>query len=148
MGLQNWCEAGLIHEHETNEVEIHKLLQKADKDIDQCSLERMSADWKFIIAYTAALACANAALAAAGYRTAQDKSPHENAIGSLQFTILLEDKKVKRLQSFRRKRHAAHYEIAGSVSDAVADEMYKLACELRSQVEDWIAKNYPGLIGE
>ncbi len=147
MSLLDWCEAGLIQQHEPKKEEIENLLKMADEDLARCSLKRLLTDWKFIIAYTAALACANAALAASGYRTRNDRSPHENALDSLRFTIQLSDRRIAKLQHFRKKRHSAHYELAGSISMTVSDEMIAIARELRQNVGAWLAELYPGLIG-
>jgi len=146
MSLQKWCDAGLLHRHDPSREEIGRLLAKADGDLEQCKLEGISLDWRFIMAYTATLAYANATLAAAGYRTVQNRSPHENAIDSLRFTIKLDERLLRRLHSFRIKRHAAHYELAGSISRSMADEMFELACDLRDRVISWLRGNYPHLL--
>jgi len=146
MSLQKWCDAGLLHRHNPSKEEIGRLLAKADCDLEQCELKGISLDWRFIMAYTAVLACANAALAASGYRTVQDRSPHENAIDSLRFTVQLNERLLKRLHSFRIKRHAAHYELAGSISGLMADEMFECACDLRDRVLSWLQGDHSHLL--
>lgn len=146
MSLQKWYEAGLLHRHTPSDEEIGRLLAKADSDLEQSELKGVSLDWRFIMAYTATLAYANAALAAAGYRTVQDRSPHENAIDSLRFTVQLNERLLRRLHSFRIKRHAAHYELAGSISRSMSDEMLEYARNVRGQVLEWLKSRHSNLL--
>jgi len=44
----------------------------ADRDLRDCQVRGLSADWRLNIAYNAALQIATVALAAAGYRAAKD----------------------------------------------------------------------------
>lgn len=101
------------------------------------------ADWRFNIAYNAALQLAAAALAAAGYQ-AERSSHHYRVIQSLELTIEADASTIRKLEVFRKKRNITDYERADTVSDLEAEEMRKLAVSLRRAVEVWIKKNCPG----
>ena len=105
----------------------------------------MPADWRFAIAYNAALQAATAALAAAGYRASRE-SHHHRVIQSLEFTLAPERKMSDTFDTFRKKRNISSYDVAGSVSDKEAKEMYEFAAALRGRVERWIRKNHPTLL--
>ena len=71
MSLEDWLSNSWLTEHKTSPREIKDLLDVADRDITDCQLSQLSADWKLNIAYNAALQTATAALAAAGYTELQ-----------------------------------------------------------------------------
>lgn len=64
-------------------------------------------------------------------------------VHSLEFTIQLEPKSIRKFDLFRKKRNVTDYERADTVSDLEADEMRELAARLRKEVEAWIRKNHP-----
>lgn len=144
MSLAEWLTNGWLIEHETSRQEIQHLLRLADRDLAACRNQSLSVDWRFNIAYNAALQCANAVLAAAGFRAAKD-AHHYRVIQSLKFTIGTEDKKIQKLDAFRKKRNISEYDHAGSVSMTELSEMIGLADDLRKSVEAWIVAKFPGL---
>jgi uncharacterized protein (UPF0332 family) len=48
-------------------------------------------------------------------------------------------------EACRRKRNQLDYDAANIVSDTEAAEILTKAREFKQEVEDWIAKNHPGL---
>ena len=142
--MAEWLTNGWLIEHETSRQEIQHLLRLADRDLADCRNQSLSVDWRFNIAYNAALQCANAVLAGAGFRAAKD-AHHYRVIQSLQFTIGTEDKKIQKLDAFRKKRNISEYDHAGSVSMTELSEMIDLADDLRKSVEAWIVAKFPGL---
>ena len=145
MSLTDWSASGWVNEHTPSRQEIRDLLAVADRDLRQCLTSGLDADWRLAIAYNAALQCATAALAAAGYR-AEREAHHYRVIGSLALTIVWPPAKVRLFQRFRRKRHEAGYERAGAVSPQDAEEMLALAQELRVDVQDWLIANHRELL--
>lgn len=105
----------------------------------------MSTDWRFNIAYNAALQAATAALAAAGFRATRE-AHHLRVIQSLAFTIGPDARLIRRLDAFRKKRNLSSYEIGGSISDLEAAEMAALAADLRKKVQQWIKASHPELL--
>ncbi len=139
--LQSWLRNNWLVQHATSSHEIANLFAISDRDLAACQTRNLPADWRFAIAYNAALQAATAALAAAGYRASRE-SHHYRVIQSLEFTLALERKMIDTFDSFRKKRNFSSYDVAGSVST----EMYELASTLRAKVEGWIGKNYPKLL--
>jgi len=144
MSLQDWEKKGWVTKHKTSPQEIEELFQIADRDLKDCQAKDLSEDWRFNIAYNAALQLAKAALAAAGYRTSRE-AQHFRVIQSLQFTLGLKDSMIDQLDAFRKKRNISDYERAGLVSEMEVEEAIALARQLRKQVEGRIHTNNPGL---
>jgi hypothetical protein len=108
-------------------------------------VKELDADWRFAIAYSAALQAATAALAAAGYRATR-QSHHYRVIQSLELTIGAAPKLIRQFDAFRKKRNISSYEVGGAVSDKEAKEMAVLAKALRVEVERWIRAHHPKLL--
>ena len=144
MNLSEWLKNGWLIEHRTSRQEIKHLLRLVDRDLVDCRNSTLSADWRFNIAYNAALQCAKAALAAAGFRAAKD-AHHYRVIQSLKFTLKTEDKIIQTLDAFRKKRNISEYNHAGAVTAIELDEISVLAGNLRKSVEAWIVADYPRL---
>jgi len=144
VSLAEWLKNGWLIEHRTSRQEIWHLLRLADRDLVDCRNSTLSADWRFNIAYNAALQCAKAALAAAGFRAAKD-AHHYRVIQSLKFTLKTEDKIIQTLDAFRKKRNVSEYSHAGAVTAIELDEISVLAGNLRKSVEAWIVAEYPSL---
>jgi hypothetical protein len=144
MSLRDWVQHGWLTEHRSSCEEIENLLGVVDRDLKECQAKGLGADWRFAIAYNAALQAANTALAAAGYRATRD-SHHYRVFQSLEHTINAKPKLIQRLDAFRKKRNLSSYEMGGTVSDGEAKEMAVLATALRTEVERWIRAEHPEL---
>lgn len=145
MSLDDWLQNGWIIEHRSSTEEIRSLLALADRDLRNCQVKELDADWRFAIAYNAALQAATAALAAAGYRAARELH-HYRVIQSLELTIGTDPKLILKFDAFRKKRNLSSYELGGTVSRKEAEEMIALARKLRTEVERWIEKKHPSLL--
>ena len=145
MSLHDWVQNGWLSEHESSREEIRNLLALAERDIRACRTPNLPADWRFAIAYNAALQAATAALAAAGFRAARD-SHHYRVFQSLAFTIGANSDLIRRLDAFRKKRNMSSYEMGGTVSDQEAEEMAALATDLHERVAHWIKERHARFI--
>ncbi len=116
MTLQRSLEISWIRPHETSREEIGELLAIADRDIGQSQTPGLGPEWRFGIAYNAALQLATAALAAAGYQ-AERQNKHQRTIECLAWTVGLSSSEVALLDLCRRKRHTNVYEQIGALSD-------------------------------
>jgi len=145
VSLSDWRKNGWVTEQESSRNEISDLLAVIERDLHDCRTAGLSPDWRFNIAYNAALQAANAALAAAGFRAARE-AHHFRAIQSLAHTIGAEPEFIRRLDAFRKKRNLASYEIGGSVSEQEAKEVAELAEELRDRVMRWLRSKHPALL--
>lgn len=145
MTLQNWLRNSWLVQHTASVEEISNLLAISDRDLAACQVRELPTDWRFAIAYNAALQAATAALAAAGYRASRDNH-HYRVIQSLEFTTAPGRKFIDTLDSFRKKRNISSYDLSGAISDKEANEMANMAKALRRDVQEWIGKTHPGLL--
>lgn len=108
----------------------------------------VSADWRFGIAYNAALKLCTILLYASGYRAARDQH-HHRTITALPL-ILGPEKQADAayLDTCRAKRNTVEYEMAGVATDADAAELLDFANELRGQVREWLRRHRPDLMPE
>ena len=115
MTLQHWLENKWLKPHRTNQREITGLLSIVDRDINDAGAA-LSADWRFGIAYNAALKTCTILLHAEGYRAAHDLQ-HYRTIAAMPFT--LGDSRAddaKYLDTCRKKRNIVEYEYIIGIS--------------------------------
>ena len=67
MSLQKWLEYGWLRSHQSSRKETSDLLRIIDRDLQDATGD-ISADWRFGIAYNAALKLCTILLYAEGYR--------------------------------------------------------------------------------
>jgi hypothetical protein len=142
MSLGDWLRNSWVVEHRSSAEEVASLLAIVERDLANAKVAGLSEDWRFNIAYNAALQAATVALAASGFRAAREQH-HYRTIQSLALTIGWPHGKVQRLDRFRKKRNITGYESAGVISDVEAREMLRLATALRDDVLAWIGKQHP-----
>jgi hypothetical protein len=145
MTLKRWLENRWLKPHRVNQKEVAGLLSIVDRDIKDAGAA-LSADWRFGIAYNAALKLCTTLLHAEGYRAAHDLQ-HYRTIAAMP--LILGDSKAadaEYLDTCRKKRNIVEYERAGSISVTEADELLAFATELRGVVTNWLKKTHPALI--
>lgn len=104
MSLQAWLANGWLTAHQPTRQEIADLLAVVDRDLADAQTAGLSTDWRFSIAYNAALQAATTALAASGFRAARE-AHHYRVIQSLHFTIGWDAQRVRTFNEFRKKRN-------------------------------------------
>ena len=145
MSLQQWANNGWLRPHTTSEEEIRNLLRMVERDLRDAS-ENISADWKFSIAYNAALTLCNILLYSEGYRAARE-SHHYRVIQSLQLTLGSEHRAdIEYLEACRRKRNIIEYEIPGAATEENARELIDFVTHFKIVVIDWLSKHHPQLL--
>lgn len=130
--------------HTPSAREIADLFEVADRDLAACETPDLHIDWKFTIAYNAALRLAGAALAAAGFE-AERAAHHYRVIQSLELTIGWPPEDIQLLDTFRKKRNTSGYVMTDTVSSEEAEEIRRLARRLRSDVRAWLVARHPRL---
>jgi hypothetical protein len=145
MSLALYLRNRWIRKHRSSRDEISRLLAIADRDIEQCQTPGLGAEWRFDIAYNAALQLATAALAAAGYQ-AERQNKHMRTLECLEYVANIDQDTVSFLDRCRRKRHAAVYDQIGAISDHEADEMLGAATRLREWISSWLRHEHPQLL--
>jgi hypothetical protein len=105
----------------------------------------ISADWRFGIAYNAALKLCTILLHSSGYRP-ERALQHYRTIAALPL-ILGDERKddADYLETCRTKRNTAEYEMAGVATEKDASGLVDFVKELRADVLDWLVKHHPAL---
>jgi len=147
MTLEQLLADGKLVIHRTSRQEIASLLNVVERDIDDASVEAISADRRFAIAYNAALQLATIALYCKGYK----------AVGPGQHFIVLQTIKETMGQLFRNradyfdmcrtKRNITDYDRAGEISAREATELLQEVKDFKQDAADWLHNYYPKLAG-
>ena len=69
MDFKRWLTAGQLRTHSTNKDEVKELLEIARRDLKDASVQELSIDRRFVIAYEGTLTLATIPLYCAGYET-------------------------------------------------------------------------------
>jgi len=81
MNLKQWADNGWLKTHRTSWEEISHLLDIVERDLNDAGRD-ISTDWRFGIAYSAALKLCRILLSAEGYRPSHD-SQHYRTLAAL-----------------------------------------------------------------
>ena len=122
MGLSQWLKNGWLRNHQPTKKEIDGLLAIVERDFSDAPAGSLSGDWRFGIAYNAALKLCAILLHAEGFKA------------------------EKNLTHCRAKRNTAEYDSVGVVTLADADELVDFIREFKPIVLEWLKKNHPELI--
>jgi hypothetical protein len=144
MTLQEWVDNGWLRPHEPSRQEILDLLVIVERDLRDAEGD-ISADWRFGIAYNAALKLCTILLHASGYRP-EKTLQHHRTLAALPL-ILGPDRRTdaEYLDSCRMKRNTVEYETAGAATEEDAAELSAFAKELRADVLVWLRQHHPEL---
>lgn len=147
MSLKQWAANQWLKPHQTSPQEIAGLLAIVERDLEDAT-GSISPDWRFGIAYNAALKLCTILLHASGYRP-EKTLQHYRTIAALPL-ILGNDRKADAdyLDTCRSKRNTAEYDMAGVATREDATELVEFTKQLRADVLDWLKKNHPGLLPE
>ena len=123
MTLKQWLENSWLRRHETRPRDISDLLQIVVRDLEDAKEGHISNDWRFGIAYNAALKLCKILLYSEGYR-AEKMLQHYRTIQALPL-ILGQDRRndAQYLDVCRSKRNIVEYDQIGAVSEKDADEL-------------------------
>ena len=145
MSLKQWADNGWLRPHQSSRQEVADLLSIVERDLDDAAKTAISADWRFGIAYNAALKLCTILLHASGWRP-EKSLQHYRTIHALPL-ILGADRKsdAEYLEACRKKRNMVEYDVAGGATTADADELLSFAKTLRDDVFAWLTEEHPGL---
>src|SRR5271157_2443431 len=130
MSLQKWLEYGWLRPHQSSRKEIAGLLRIIDRDL-QDAIGDISADWRFGIAYNAALKLCTVLLHASGYRP-EKALQHYRTLQALPIILGPERKAdAEYLDACRIKRNTVEYDYAGGATKKDAEELIEFSRELR-----------------
>ena len=145
MTLKQWRTNGWLKTEPTSRDEIANLLAMVDRDLQDAG-GSISPDWRFGIAYNAALKLCTILVRAEGYRPSHGLQ-HYRAI--MAMPLVLGQKKnddANYLDSCRTKRNTVEYDYIGGASDGDANELIEFAAELKTEVLKWLKDNHPELL--
>src|SRR5665213_4045335 len=123
LSLSDWHKNGWLKSHSPSQQEISDLLALADRDLRNAKAKGLDDDWRFSIAYNAVLQASLAALAASGYTVPKGDSHHFRAIGSLKFTLGLDEALIDKLDRYRKRRSMSIYDVAGVITAGEAKDL-------------------------
>jgi hypothetical protein len=143
--LRQWADNGWLKSHKTSAAEIGNLLAIVDRDLKDAVEGGISADWRFGIAYNAALKLCTILLYTEGYK-AERTLQHYRTIQALTLILGSERKNdANYLDACRAKRNIVEYDCIGAVTENDADELIEFVKQLKDEVEAWLEKEHPEL---
>ena len=145
MTWKDYQKKGVVSAHKTSKAEIDDLRAAVDRNLKDASIEELSDDNRFGIAYQAALLAAKIAIACAGYRVKGQGAHHT----TFELVPLAFGTTYRPLADYfdlcRRKRNDISYDSEGVVSTNDVSELLEKAAEFKTEVEAWISKKHPSL---
>ena len=146
MSLKQWADNTWLRPHKTSPQEIADLLAIVERDLADAESD-ISADWRFGIAYNAALKLCTVLLSASGYRPDKGNLAHYRTLAALPLILGAEHKDdAEYLDTCRTKRNIVEYDMAGAATKQEAVELVDYAKELREDVLTWLRTNHPHLL--
>jgi len=143
--LKQWADNGWLKPHQTSREEISSLLAIVERDLADAGHE-ISPDWRFGIAYNAALKLCTVLLYAEGYRPAHGLQ-HYRTVAALPL-ILGPEKKTdaEYLDDCRKKRNILEYKYVGGVSKSDAKELALFVKKFMHEATQWLKQTHPSLL--
>lgn len=146
MSLQTWADNGWLRPHRTSPQEIRQLFDIVARDIKDTRQTGLSADWRFGIAYNAALKLCTILLYAEGFKPEKTLA-HYRTLRALPVIMgNRRDSDADYLDACRSKRNIVEYDYAGGASESEAEELYNFIRELKDDVINWLKSNHPELL--
>jgi uncharacterized protein (UPF0332 family) len=148
MSLEKWLNFGWIKSHTTSKQEIDSLFAMIERDLKDSKEGNVSDDWRFGIAYNAALKLCTILLNASGYR-ANSSSAHHYTINALP--LILGDSRKKDadyLDQCRRLRNKVEYDMVGGATIENVEDLIDFIEEFRFEVRQWLKANHKNLLEE
>ncbi len=143
--MLQWLDNGWLIRHQSSAREIANLLAIVERDLRDARGE-ISSDWRFGIAYNAALKLCTILLYAEGFQP-EKTLQHYRSIQALP-EILGQEKKpdADYLNACRTKRNTAEYDYAGCATQSDANELIAYCEELKQGVLEWLKQKHPDLL--
>jgi uncharacterized protein (UPF0332 family) len=144
MSLKQWADNGWLTPHKTSREEITNLFSIVERDLKDAQRD-ISADWRFGIAYNAALKLCRILLSAEGYRPAQEAHHYRTLAAMPEILGRARKADAKYLDDCRKKRNIAEYDYAGGASASDADELIAFIKGFKDDVITWLKDHHPDL---
>jgi uncharacterized protein (UPF0332 family) len=146
MSLDQWHKNGWIKKHQTTAKEVSNLFAIVDRDLKDARNEDISEDWRFGIAYNAALKLCTILIYAEGYRPEKNLA-HYRTLHSLPLILGGTSKSdASYLDSCRSKRNTVEYDAVGGATVDDVVELISFVQELREKALKWMKAKHPKLM--
>jgi hypothetical protein len=143
MTLQTWANNGWLKPHQTSKQEITQLLEIVNRDLKDSKQHKLSADWRFGIAYNAALKLCTILMYIEGFKP-EKALAHYLTLRALPLILgSVKDDDADYLDSCRAKRNIVEYDYIGGVTETDANELIAFTKEFKNEVLEWIKVKYP-----
>jgi hypothetical protein len=143
MSLTEWLNQGWLSPHRSSRKEIGSLLKIVDRDLTDAAGHEISDDWRFGIAYNAALKLCTILLHASGYRVI-GVGHHYRTIRALPAILGKKwENDARYLDTCRSKRNIVEYDYVGGVSEGDVEELIQFVHQLRGVVLAWLEEVHP-----
>jgi hypothetical protein len=144
MSLQEWAGNGWLKIHKTSRQEISNLLGIVNRDLHDAGQDGISDDWRFGIAYNAALKLCTILMYCEGFRP--DKMlAHYRTLQALPLILGREKQDdADYLDTCRSKRNIVEYDYIGGATKSDADELIEYVERLKHDVLGWLKAKHPG----
>ncbi|MFO7980736.1 MAG: hypothetical protein R6V00_07890 [Candidatus Aminicenantes bacterium] len=147
MSLKDWEKNGWLRKHQTTPKEISSLFSLVERDLCDALQKEISLDWRFNIAYNAALQLATLVLYVSGYRTGRGESKHYRVIQSIPMVMGKDFVHIRNfLDNCRRKRNINEYDAVGTVSKKELVDLLEITNDFKEKVKKWLEKSHPDLL--
>lgn len=146
MSLTEWADGVGLRPHKTNATEVASLLAIVERDLADAQ-SQISADWRFGIAYNAALNLCAILLYASGYQAEKDLR-HCHTTDALPLILYYRKDDTGYLETCRAKCITAQSELDGAVTERDVSELVEFVKELRSDVLYWLQQCHPELFAK
>lgn len=138
MTLDNLLRIGKLKAHAADEREIARLLESAERALQDASVAALSSDGCLDLAWRAVMQAALAAVMANGYRpVTSEPGHHQLLLQVLPKAIGMVPERVLLLDAYRKARNQSDYR-GVPVPDVVARECVEEARRLLAEVHAWI----------
>ncbi len=145
MSLENLLKIGQLERHETDAIQVGRLLDSANRCLADARQESITAETRLEAGYRAIMQLSMASLWANGFRPTSSSGHHMTMIQSLGHSVGLDSDQVRLLDTFRVKRNTINY--TGEDMDIASVEACIAAGEdLMWHIRDWLADNHPELV--
>jgi len=144
MSLENLLKIGQLERHETDAVQVGRLLDSSVRCLADARQDSITPETRLETSYRAIMQLSMLALWANGYRPTTAAGHHMTMIQSLVHSVGLDADQVRVLDTFRVKRNTINY--TGEDMDIASVEACIAACDaLMQHIRAWLVENHPEL---
>lgn len=135
----------MVGPHKTSQKEVANLINIVERDLSDAA-EGISYDWRFGIAYNAALKLCTILLYTSGYRSERSLQ-HYRTIQAMPLILGAERRNdAEYLETCRKKRNIVEYDYVGGATEADVNELISFVQNLQHDVLGWLKKYHPEFV--